>query len=643
MKYFSVVLLALIIWSCSETKPALNKFEDDVIVKIHDFKDRRLKDSLYIFLKHENPVYRKEAVLAFGSIQDTMAIPRLSTVLIKDESAEIRKAVAFAFGQTRSQQSRLGLLGQLIREKDEDVKRELIQAYGKITSKWILPKSFKLKTDEDRAALAWTLYAAGLNGLADSSMTSLAAQLITPKNPESARLGAAHYFSRSAKDFQKYFDILRQAALNDGSVDVRMAATSSLRKIVSDSTLQVLTDIIKSDADYRIKVNAVRSLQAFPFDRTKNELLKEVDNSNTAIAVTASEVVRNKIDESSWIGVGNKAGQVRNWRVRANLYEAVLKVKQFPGMIEEVKTAYAKSTSPYEKAALITALQNSPDALDFIIAEFEKADTAVVKTSIASAVTSINANEKTSASAKSKLFQFYKGAIADGDPGVIGTVASALANPDLNYKSTIKDLSFLYAAKEKLSLPKDIESIQPLENAIAYLEGKEAPKPAANEFNHPIDWNLVKTIPADQEVFVYTSKGKITLRLLVEEAPGSVANFVSLARANYFDHKAFHRVVPNFVIQGGCNRGDGSGSEDYSIRSEFSPRHYKTGSVGMASAGKDTEGTQWFITHSPTPHLDGRYTIFAEVTQGMEVVHQIEMGDEIMDVVVAEDPNGKKE
>jgi cyclophilin family peptidyl-prolyl cis-trans isomerase len=86
-------------------------------------------------------------------------------------------------------------------------------------------------------------------------------------------------------------------------------------------------------------------------------------------------------------------------------------------------------------------------------------------------------------------------------------------------------------------------------------------------------------------------------------------------------------VVPNFVIQGGCNRGDGWGSEDYSIRSEFSMRRYTEGSVGMASAGKDTEGTQWFITHSPTPHLDGRYTIFAVVEEGMDVVHKIEVGD----------------
>ena len=142
----------------------------------------------------------------------------------------------------------------------------------------------------------------------------------------------------------------------------------------------------------------------------------------------------------------------------------------------------------------------------------------------------------------------------------------------------------------------------------------------------------MKTIDAHQLAVIKTTKGDVTIQLFVEEAPGSVGNFVSLVKRDYYDGKFFHRVAPNFVIQGGCPRGDGWGSEDYSIRSEFSGRRYKTGSVGMASAGKDTEGVQWFITHSPTPHLDGRYTIFAEVTKGMDVVHIMEVGDQILDI-----------
>ena len=125
------------------------------------------------------------------------------------------------------------------------------------------------------------------------------------------------------------------------------------------------------------------------------------------------------------------------------------------------------------------------------------------------------------------------------------------------------------------------------------------------------------------------------MRLLVQQTPISVANFVALARSGFFNGKIFHRVVPNFVAQVGCPRGDGFGSLDYTISSELLPAHYDTeGFVGMASAGNHTECSQWFITHSPTLHLDPNYTIFAKVTEGMDVVHRLDVGDIIESVLV---------
>jgi cyclophilin family peptidyl-prolyl cis-trans isomerase len=139
----------------------------------------------------------------------------------------------------------------------------------------------------------------------------------------------------------------------------------------------------------------------------------------------------------------------------------------------------------------------------------------------------------------------------------------------------------------------------------------------------------VQTLKADQKVLLRTNKGEITLQLFVEEAPGSVANFVELVKQGFYNGKNFHRVVPNFVVQGGCPRGDGWGGSDYTIRSEFADLHYEEGTVGLASAGKDTESCQWFITHNRVPHLDGRYTIFAKVVSGMDVAHQLQISDKI--------------
>jgi len=115
-------------------------------------------------------------------------------------------------------------------------------------------------------------------------------------------------------------------------------------------------------------------------------------------------------------------------------------------------------------------------------------------------------------------------------------------------------------------------------------------------------------------------------------APLTVENFVRLARSKYFDGITFHRVVPNFVVQAGCPRGDGWGGPGYEIPCEYNDRPYAVGTVGMALSGKDTGGSQWFVTLSPQPRLEGRYTVFGEVKQGMDVVERIMPGDRILSV-----------
>ena len=131
---------------------------------------------------------------------------------------------------------------------------------------------------------------------------------------------------------------------------------------------------------------------------------------------------------------------------------------------------------------------------------------------------------------------------------------------------------------------------------------------------------------------VVTEKGKFRITFTPGFAPISTGNFCYLASKHFFDGIIFHRVVPAFVIQGGDPTGTGWGGPEYSIVSEFSPLHYSISAVGMASAGKDTEGSQWFVTTGDYPHLDGRYTIFGYVTDGMNVVNKIDQNDKILSV-----------
>ena len=134
-----------------------------------------------------------------------------------------------------------------------------------------------------------------------------------------------------------------------------------------------------------------------------------------------------------------------------------------------------------------------------------------------------------------------------------------------------------------------------------------------------------------------TQKGTFTIDLLPEDAPLTVDNFIKLANAKYFDGLEVHRVVPNFVMQDGDPRGDGTGGPGWSIRCEINMLPYERGVVGMALAGKDTGGSQWFVTHSPQPHLDGGYTVFGRVNEtDMKVVDSIVRGDKILTVKITE-------
>ncbi|MBA3672626.1 MAG: peptidylprolyl isomerase [Gemmatimonadaceae bacterium] len=133
---------------------------------------------------------------------------------------------------------------------------------------------------------------------------------------------------------------------------------------------------------------------------------------------------------------------------------------------------------------------------------------------------------------------------------------------------------------------------------------------------------------------IETARGRLVLRLYSHDAPLTVYNIVSLARRRYFDGQRFHRVVPNFVVQGGDPRGDGTGGPGYAIRDELNRRRYHRGRLGMALSGPNTGGSQFFITHSPQPHLDGGYTVFGTLLEGEDVLDRIVQGDRIVRVTI---------
>jgi cyclophilin family peptidyl-prolyl cis-trans isomerase len=196
------------------------------------------------------------------------------------------------------------------------------------------------------------------------------------------------------------------------------------------------------------------------------------------------------------------------------------------------------------------------------------------------------------------------------------TLDPAAARPVLTAALADRDWAVRVRAAEKLrglDANADVSSMRPAPQTVPELAAVDAM--IAPKFS--------------PQAYIDTSKGTIQFELAVLDAPRTVANFMALVRKNYFRGVQLHRVVPDFVVQDGDPRGDGEGGPGYTIRDEINQRPYLRGTVGMALDWADTGGSQFFITHSPQPHLDARYTVFGQVVQGMDVVDRLQQWDTI--------------
>jgi len=164
------------------------------------------------------------------------------------------------------------------------------------------------------------------------------------------------------------------------------------------------------------------------------------------------------------------------------------------------------------------------------------------------------------------------------------------------------------------------------------------PVPGGRPADDPL-WATLAVPQFSPQAFIETDRGTIEIELAILDAPEAVANFMTLARKGFFNGVAIHRVVPDFVVQDGDPRGDGQGGPGYTIRDEINQRPYLRGTVGMALDWEDTGGSQFFITHSPQPHLDGTYTVFGRVVSGMDVVDRLVPWDIVREVRIRDGVN----
>jgi len=626
------------------TPPAKNIFHNKTLQQIYTLQNQRNTVQLLPYLKDENPVYRKAAANAFASVQDPAAVLPLAE-LFADADEGIRSTAAYALGQTANNSAEPILIKTYQAEKSPTVKQDILEALGKcgtteglafLTGLNIPPEETNLLTGQ-----AWGLYRFAVRNIIFPPGTARAVELINPTVPEKVRFIAANYLSRTRGiDLQEFAAQLLQAFEKEQNLFTRMNLVSALGKAVKPEILNCLKSLLTQagHVDYRVKVNALRALQGFAYQSTRELLLNGVKDENTNVSVTASEFLSaSGKGEDAQVYLDTALG-LTHVRTRAALLAAALKFaardnQELRDKISGViMAAYKKAPDNYAKAYYLGAL-----AGDYVHYAFVQTETFANKGNIigSTGITALvemgrDAIEKKDEKMAAVFAGIFQEAIGTGDTALIGTAAGILREPALNFKSYFKDISFFTTALDKCQLPQDIDAYLELRQTMDFFNGTKtaAEKPPLQ--NKPIDWQLVTSIAPDRRVKIKTVKGDIVIRLLVNESPGSASNFVQLIKDGFYKESYIHRVAPNFVIQDGCPRGDGWGSPPYSIGSELGPRYYEEGSVGMASSGKDTESSQWFITHSPTPHLDGRYTIFGQVVSGMEVVHKLEVGDKIL-------------
>jgi cyclophilin family peptidyl-prolyl cis-trans isomerase len=312
----------------------------------------------------------------------------------------------------------------------------------------------------------------------------------------------------------------------------------------------------------------------------------------------------------------------RHWSVRAAVATALgtLSERRGAARLTELLKDEDQRVIPAVLGALVAA--NVASAEETLLASLN-ADDVVVRQAAASGLARLK-----SARAVPALLQAYDRAEKDATYVARAAVLAALVELDHAQARPVVERAL---ADRDWAIRVRAASLLRTIDPSADVSARIRPAPAAalaelNELDPMINPNVTPI------AYIDTTKGMIQIELAVLDAPRTVVNFISMARRNFLGATPFHRIVPNFVAQDGDPRGDGEGGPGYTIRDEINQLPYLRGTVGMALDWEDTGGSQFFITHSPQPHLDARYTVFGRVVQGMDVVDRLQQWDQIRSV-----------
>jgi len=602
------------------------------------------------YLHDKDPTVKRRAALAAGRLGDPTLASDLVD-LLNDPEPEVRQMAAFALGQigTRDSSAVDRLLASL-EDGDSRVRARAAEALGRLGDRTVapavarfiraaIPRQAPLLTIrgddpgsaddpwlelrlgllalarlEDPRAAAEALLLAGQSRFdwwaATYAAMKIASPLLEPvlvaaavsTDPLSRALAARGF--GSLKDESAQDQLLRLARDPDESVAVQ--ALRALSAIADPQGLPVLASALGSNSP-TVQREALEGLVAFPPDPTLAVRVVPFLGHPRPWLRSAAFLALARMAPGDLPLALSGLDPDPHWAVRASKARALgmvgdeLSLGILHSMLRDADTRVLPAV-----LAAIRAVRGA-DALPTLQDHLEHADPAV-RGAAARAIVELDVPDQSR-----RLSEAYGSSIADHDLGGRLTIVEALAS----LKGT--------GAQEALAdvLQRDPSRVIRA-RAAAALEslgvkgqppGAETPRPGSPVYT--------------PRAFFDTRHGRFEVRLNIVEAPLACDSFTMLARRGFYNGLTFHRVVPAFVVQGGCPRGDGHGGPGYVLRSEVGQRPFGRGTVGLAHSGRDTEGSQLFITLSPQPHLDGNFTVLGWVASGMEVVEQIQPGDVI--------------
>ncbi len=617
---------------------------------------------LYSSLRAHDWKIRTRAALALGRFQQPEAIDSLAQAL-HDPVAEVRGVAAFALGQIGLQFKTNGdtsnsacaqpLIAALVSETDVGIRARILDALGHAgthASISLLAKNLNSDHPVLQAAAASAIGRLAYWQLVDFAATPALIPLLRAE--AAATREAAAYALLRMKD-PAASQALRQS-LEDSDALVRALAARALGDL---NDHQAITSLARrpSDPDWRVAVNAMRSLGNMGDSAAASYLLPFLDHQNEHLQRSAISAMA-KLRASSAITALIRVLQSDHPRLPG---DAAIGLAEIMGaaawpLLEPLMT----SPSLYVRRQGAMALQKIPTPASFAALSLLLSDPDIgvqgnALESLASIGWGIDSN---------RCAVLLRKAVTGADPALVTIAAQQISHHHVSGAE-----ADLLAAYNQFSSPIDVEPMVAILDALGEV-GTEAALPllqrAMTDVSLPIASaasralaRLTGTAPAVPQrrsalasppidfdwlnqcrharATLHTNQGDIVIQLYSDDAPLTVANFIHLCEEGFYNGSIFHRVVRDFVIQVGCPRGDGWGGPGYTIRCEINLHRYVRGSVGMALAGKDTGGSQFFITHSPQPHLDGRYTIFGQVVAGMEVVDRIQPFDVILETHIS--------